>query len=64
MSEAATELHFTAEQYKRGVEPYEYLYSIINNSRLHIQEMARLIEEAKLAEFFLTDLSMNQVLTN
>jgi len=47
MSEQTNERHFTAEQYKRGVEPYEYLYSIINNPRLHVQEKARLIEEAK-----------------
>jgi len=47
MSEQTQERHFTAEQYKRGVEPYEYLYSIINNPRLHVQEKTRLIEEAK-----------------
>ena len=56
--------HFTADQYRHGIEPYEYLYSLYSNPREHAQEKARLIEEAKLAEFFLTDLSMNQVLTN
>lgn len=43
----AGQRHFTIEQYKTGVEPYEYLYSIINNPRLHAQEKQRLIDEAK-----------------
>lgn len=47
MSEQRAQKHFTVEQYKTGVEPYEYLYSIINNPRLHAQERQRLIDEAK-----------------
>lgn len=47
MSEQRQQPHFTAEQYRHGVEPYEYLYSIINNPREHAQEKARLIEESK-----------------
>jgi len=47
VSEQRKQPHFTAEQYRHGVEPYEYLYSIINNPREHAQEKARLIEESK-----------------
>lgn len=50
MSEQRQQRHFTADQYRHGIEPYEYLYSLYSNPREHAQEKARLIEEAKALE--------------